>query len=68
MTPTDIIRNVSVEDEDFQVGLTRVSPTSLRSHTAEYNKVAWDDVGGLVEVKKVYRFLLLKIPRNFDKL
>ncbi|MFX0209459.1 MAG: AAA family ATPase, partial [Candidatus Hodarchaeota archaeon] len=51
-TTIDIINQISVQAEDFDIALTEVKPSALREVFVEIPTVTWDDVGGLDEIKQ----------------
>ncbi len=50
--PTEILDNLIINDDDFQNALKMVEPSAMREVLIEIPSVAWDDVGGLNEVKQ----------------
>ena len=76
--PLDIINQISVLPEDFDIALTEVKPSALREVFVEIPTVTWDEVGGLDEVKQelkeiiewpskyptVFSYLGAEIPRG----
>ncbi|MFW9904054.1 MAG: CDC48 family AAA ATPase [Candidatus Thorarchaeota archaeon] len=48
----DIINQISVLPEDFDVALTEVKPSALREVFVDVPAVTWDEVGGLDEIKQ----------------
>ena len=67
----DIINQISVQPEDFEVALAEVKPSALREVFVEIPSVAWDQVGGLDEIKHELREIIewpSKYPTIFDYL
>ncbi len=74
----DIINQISVQPEDFDVALTEVKPSALREVFVEVPTVTWDEVGGLDEIKRelkeiiewpskypmIFSYLEAEIPRG----
>jgi len=50
--PTEILDNLIITDDDFQNALRMVEPSAMREVLIEIPNVAWDDVGGLDQVKQ----------------
>jgi transitional endoplasmic reticulum ATPase len=49
--PADILEKLKIAHQDFLDALKTVRPSAMREVLVETPKVAWDDVGGLDEVK-----------------
>jgi len=67
----DIINQISVQPEDFEVALAEVKPSALREVFVEIPSVSWDQVGGLDEIKHELREIIewpSKYPTIFDYL
>ena len=67
----DIINQISVLPEDFDVALTEVKPSALREVFVEIPTVTWDEVGGLDETKKELKEIIewpSKYPTIFSYL
>ena len=74
----DIINQILVLPEDFDVALTEVKPSALREVFVEIPTVTWDEVGGLDEIKQelkeiiewpskypaIFSYLSAEIPRG----
>jgi transitional endoplasmic reticulum ATPase len=50
--PPEILENLKVTKDDFVEALKLVEPSALREVFVEIPDVRWEDVGGLVEVKR----------------
>ncbi|MHA1719074.1 MAG: CDC48 family AAA ATPase [Promethearchaeota archaeon] len=50
--PTEILDNLIITDDDFQNALRMVEPSAMREVLIEIPNIAWEDVGGLNEVKQ----------------
>jgi transitional endoplasmic reticulum ATPase len=67
----DIINQISVLPEDFDVALTEVKPSALREVFVEVPTVTWDEVGGLDETKEELKEIIewpSKYPMVFNHL
>lgn len=53
--PEEILMNLKVSSENFKEAFNEVEPSALRDVIVEVPDVSWDEVGGLVDVKKVLR-------------
>ncbi|MHA2223734.1 MAG: CDC48 family AAA ATPase [Candidatus Hodarchaeales archaeon] len=76
--PLEVINEISVNVEDFNMALTEVKPSALREVFVEIPTVTWEDVGGLNEIKKelkeiiewpskypaLYSYMDAEIPRG----
>ncbi|UCG03538.1 MAG: CDC48 family AAA ATPase [Candidatus Heimdallarchaeota archaeon] len=74
----DIINQILVLPEDFDIALTEVKPSALREVFVEVPTVTWDEVGGLDEIKRelkeiiewpskypmIFNYLEAEIPRG----
>ena len=49
--PADVLHNLFVTQNDFDLALAEISPSALREVMVEKPNVKWDDVGGLEKVK-----------------
>jgi transitional endoplasmic reticulum ATPase len=69
--PLDIINQISVLPEDFDVALTEVKPSALREVFVDVPTVTWDEVGGLDEIKQELKEIIewpSKYPMVFEHL
>ena len=67
--PLDIINQISVQPEDFNVVLSEIKPSALREVFVEIPTVTWEEVGGLDEVKHELKEIIewpVKYPTLFD--
>ena len=48
----EVLQSMCVNMEDFKFALTKANPSSLRETAVETPKVAWEDIGGLEDVKR----------------
>jgi transitional endoplasmic reticulum ATPase len=67
--PPEILNDLFVTQEDFDVAMNDVSPSALREVFVEKPNVHWDDVGGLHKVKSQLREAVeapLKHPEVFQ--
>jgi transitional endoplasmic reticulum ATPase len=56
--PTEILERVRVTAKDFSDALRELEPSAMREVLVEIPKVAWDDVGGLEDVKRQLREMI----------
>ncbi len=69
--PTEILEKMEVTMDDFKTALKGIEPSALREVFIEVPKVAWDDVGGLEDIKQRLREAVewpLKNPDSFARL
>jgi len=50
--PIEVLQKIHVKNEDFFNAIRTVEPSALREVFVEVPDVSWEDIGGLVEVKK----------------
>ena len=50
--PIEVLQKIHVKNEDFLNAIRTVEPSALREVFVEVPDVSWEDIGGLVEVKK----------------
>ena len=50
--PIEVLQKIHVKNEDFLNAIRTVEPSALREVFVEVPDVTWEDIGGLVEVKK----------------
>jgi transitional endoplasmic reticulum ATPase len=68
---SEILESLSVKREDFFNAMHEIQPSALREVYVERPTVKWEDIGGLVEVKKMIQEaveLPLKKPELFEKM
>ncbi|MHA2308148.1 MAG: CDC48 family AAA ATPase [Candidatus Heimdallarchaeaceae archaeon] len=53
--PLEVLQKIDVRNEDFLNALKTVEPSALREVFVEDPNVTWEDIGGLIEVKKDMR-------------
>jgi len=56
--PGEILERVRVTASDFSDALRELEPSAMREVLVEIPKVAWDDVGGLEDVKRQLREMI----------
>jgi transitional endoplasmic reticulum ATPase len=69
--PPDVLNNLYVTQEDFDVAVATISPSALREVLVEKPNVKWEDVGGLEKVKAQLREAIeapLKHPEVFEEM
>ena len=50
--PAELLASMVVKNEHFKVAMTKCQPSSLRDKAVEMPDTSWDDVGGLLDVKR----------------
>ena len=66
----EILNAMAVTQDHFKHALTQSNPSSLRETVVEIPNVSWNDIGGLVDVKKELRELVqypVEHPEKFEK-
>merc|ERR1712224_369995 len=66
----EILNAMAVTQEHFKHALTQANPSSLRETVVEVPNITWDDIGGLVDVKRELRELVqypVEHPEKFEK-
>ncbi|HEX7004946.1 MAG TPA: CDC48 family AAA ATPase [Trueperaceae bacterium] len=69
--PPDMLENLQVTAQDFTHAMRRIQPSALREIMIQVPDVAWEDIGGLDEVKQTLKEgieLPLKEPEAFRRL
>jgi len=69
--PPETLDKLIVNGEDFQKALIEVTPSGMREVYIENPDVKWDDIGGLVDVKRELQEAVewpMKYPALYDKL
>ncbi|MHA1985818.1 MAG: CDC48 family AAA ATPase [Promethearchaeota archaeon] len=68
--PSEIIQELNIKDEDFVKAINMVEPSAMREVMVEIPDTAWEDVGGLEEIKQELREAVewpLKYPKLYEK-
>jgi len=68
--PIEVLESMRVKWEDFLEALKEIEPSAMREVLVEIPKVAWEDVGGLEDVKREIIEAVewpLKYPEKFKK-
>merc|ERR1711988_1250238 len=66
----EILNAMAVTQDHFKHALTQANPSSLRETVVEVPNITWDDIGGLVDVKRELRELVqypVNYPEKFEK-
>merc|ERR1712093_372735 len=66
----ELLSSLAVNQEHFKFALGASNPSSLRETIVEIPNITWDDIGGLVDVKKELRELVqypVEHPEKFEK-
>merc|ERR1719311_1195636 len=66
----ELLASLAVTMDHFKFALTQSNPSSLRETVVEVPNVTWDDIGGLVDVKRELRELVqypVNYPEKFEK-
>merc|ERR1712224_625684 len=66
----ETLNAMAVTQDHFKHALTQSNPSSLRETVVEIPNVSWNDIGGLVDVKKELRELVqypVEHPEKFEK-
>ncbi|MDM7912592.1 MAG: CDC48 family AAA ATPase [Methanotrichaceae archaeon] len=50
--PTQVLENLRVTKEDFNIALKKIEPSAMREVFVEVSEVHWDEIGGLEEAKQ----------------
>jgi transitional endoplasmic reticulum ATPase len=50
--PNEVIQKLFVKDKNFQKAHKEIKPSALREYLREIPEVAWDDIGGLEDIKR----------------
>jgi transitional endoplasmic reticulum ATPase len=69
--PPETLDKLIVNGEDFQKALVEVTPSGMREVFIENPDIKWDEIGGLVEVKRELQEAVewpMKYPVLYDKL
>jgi transitional endoplasmic reticulum ATPase len=68
--PSEIIQEIKIQNDDFIQALNMIEPSAMREVMVEIPNIAWDDVGGLEEIKNELKEAVewpLKYPKLFEK-
>merc|ERR1712147_486771 len=66
----EVLESMAVTNDHFKFAQGKANPSSLRETTVEIPNVTWEDIGGLEEVKKDLREMILypiDHPDKFEK-
>ena len=66
----ELLASLAVCQEHFKYALAQANPSSLRETVVEVPNISWDDIGGLVDVKRELRELVqypVEHPEKFEK-
>lgn len=66
----ELLASMAVTQEHFKFALTNANPSSLRETVVEVPNVSWNDIGGLVDVKRELQELVqypIEHPEKFEK-
>jgi transitional endoplasmic reticulum ATPase len=69
--PTETLDKLIVNGEDFHKAIVEITPSGMREVFIENPDVKWEDVGGLVDVKRELREAVewpMKYPMLYEKL
>ena len=68
--PSEIIQEIKIKNTDFIQALNMVEPSAMREVMVEIPNTAWEDVGGLEEIKNELKEAVewpLKYPKLYEK-
>ena len=66
----EVLESMAVTNDHFKFAQGKANPSSLRETTVEIPNVTWDDIGGIEEVKRDLREMILypiEHPEKFEK-
>eukprot|EP01041_Mallomonas_annulata_P001179 gene1179-2294_t len=66
----ELLASMAVTQEHFKYALNNANPSSLRETVVEVPNISWNDIGGLVDVKKELQELVqypIEHPEKFEK-
>ncbi|MDW5561785.1 MAG: CDC48 family AAA ATPase [Methanomassiliicoccus sp.] len=69
--PPGVLERMRVTQEDFKDALREVEPSAMREVAIEIPNVAWGDVGGLEDIKRLLKEMIelpLQDPSSFTRL
>ena len=68
--PAELLESMKVGMGDFQRAFGEVEPSGMREVSAEIPKVTWDDIGGLDNIRKELREILIpgEEKKDFERL
>jgi transitional endoplasmic reticulum ATPase len=68
--PSEIIQEITIKDADFVKAINMVEPSAMREVMVEIPHTAWEDIGGLEDIKQELREAVewpLKYPKLYEK-
>jgi len=68
--PGEIIQELNIRGEDFVKAINMVEPSAMREVWVEIPNTAWEDIGGLEDIKQELREAVewpLKYPKLYEK-
>jgi len=68
--PSEIIQEIKIQNDDFIQALNMIEPSAMREVMVEIPDIAWEDVGGLDDIKNELKEAVewpLKYPKLFEK-
>jgi len=68
--PSEIIQELKIKDTDFVKAINMIEPSAMREVMVEIPNIAWEDVGGLEDIKQELREAVewpLKYPKLFER-
>ncbi|MHA1148488.1 MAG: CDC48 family AAA ATPase [Promethearchaeota archaeon] len=68
--PSEIIQDLNIQNEDFIQAINMVEPSAMREVMIDIPNVAWDEVGGLEDIKLELKEAVewpIKYPKLFKK-
>jgi len=68
--PSEIIQEINIKDADFVKAINMVEPSAMREVMVEIPHTAWEDIGGLEDIKQELREAVewpLKYPKLYEK-
>lgn len=68
--PVEFLEKMRVSEADFQKALGEVEPSGMREVSVEIPKVTWDDIGGLNDIRRELKEILLpgEEKKDFERL
>lgn len=69
--PPEVLETMRVTNADFKDALREVEPSAMREVAVEIPNVAWEDVGGLEDIKRLLKEMIelpLQDPQCFKRL
>ena len=63
----EILEKLFIEQEDFNLALSQIQPTSKREGFSTIPNVSWENVGGLKDLREeLYYDIVLPIIKNYN--